>query len=702
MGKFRALVAALIAIGLAGPVHAIPTVTDISGSLGKAENTCVSPIAIFTDQTCSYSGGEDIAVATTGVNRWMGPLDSGGFYPIGTLIDPNIEGGYGCPDIAACPAGTPPFLPFVGDGKVNLPITGSITIEDNNSPGSGADDSISGTFTIGAGERGVSTSDGKAVERWDSITHTIPSKVVDSATPNGMGGFDYVVASEGFPGLIGTAIDDYPSELGSTATGDTIPPDENVWTTLGGNPIPGMLPFTHEVVTYAPGTAGGGDVEPNIGVATTAVAVNLTCEDGDGDSSPGWTNSPPANEIRDCDPAIDPADGNPFGAGSTWALSGPEFDNLILSVRTDANNRIVSADAFYALEYLIPGLGGNPGKNDSYVGGTLTFAGNAVAVNDTETTSQDTAVDIDILTNDFQFVDNVTITLPNAGASANGGTVIINGANPGPQAGIDVTYTPPAGFTGLDTFDYTILDDVAATDTATVTVTVTGGGGGNSFPIVPAVSGISTGESEAVDIIVGTLPGVSLGNTPATITIVSGPSNGTATVFGQTITYTPTGFPPNDTFDFQVEDADGDTATGTISVAIGPPLVPTANDDTATVAQDSSVDIDVVANDIAGSGLHTIVIETLPISGTVTFAGNGDVVTYTPDPGVSGVHTFEYKLIDEDLDESAPATVTITVEKGQLSIVLPSDSSSAIGPWSLMILAVSAWLRRRRTQNISV
>ena len=34
-----------------------------------------------------------------------------------------------------------------------------------------------------------------------------------------------------------------------------------------------------------------------------------------------------------------------------------------------------------------------------------------------------------------------------------------------------VTYTPAAGFSGTDTFDYTITDGIA-TDTATVTVAV--------------------------------------------------------------------------------------------------------------------------------------------------------------------------------------------------------------------------------------
>ncbi len=48
--------------------------------------------------------------------------------------------------------------------------------------------------------------------------------------------------------------------------------------------------------------------------------------------------------------------------------------------------------------------------------------------------------------------------------SANGGTVVLAGGN--------VTYTPPAGFTGADSFAYTVSDALGATATATVQVTV--------------------------------------------------------------------------------------------------------------------------------------------------------------------------------------------------------------------------------------
>ena len=525
MGKVGAFAGTFMAIGFVGLAQAIPTDTAITGSLSKSENTCVSPITLFTSnppQSCSYSGGEDVAIAVgTGQFKiWMGPLDSGGFYATGTGPNPLTTGG-------SMPA----------DGKANLPITGTVTIEDNNTPGDGGDDSISGTLVIGAGERAVSTSDGNALESFSSVTHNIPVKVVDSAAVNALGGYDYVIGSAGFPLLLHSAYgDDYPTESASIASGSLSPPDFNAWDEANGGNVPVVNfpfplppppvsegPYTMEIVTYAP---ANGNVGPNFGVATTAVVADHVCVAGDGAGNP----------IDDC--STDPDLGSP----GTWVLAGAEFDNLIIKLSTDANNKVVAADAFYTLEYKIPSLNANLGKPASYIGGTVNFTGNAEAADDSATTPQDSAVDIDILANDFNFDDPVTVSLPGLGASVNGGTVTINGVNPGPQSGIDVTYTPPAGFTGQDTFDYTV-DDGTGADSATVTINVTGGGGGNIFPIAPNV-GVNTGEGQATDIVVNTLPGVSLGNTPVTISVVSGPSSGTATVFGQTITYTPMGVPP--------------------------------------------------------------------------------------------------------------------------------------------------------------
>jgi VCBS repeat-containing protein len=84
------------------------------------------------------------------------------------------------------------------------------------------------------------------------------------------------------------------------------------------------------------------------------------------------------------------------------------------------------------------------------------------AVDDTATTSENTAVTIDVLNNDSDANgDALTVGSVTQGTH---GSVINNGD--------DVTYTPDSGFSGTDNFTYTVSDGNGGTDTATVTITV--------------------------------------------------------------------------------------------------------------------------------------------------------------------------------------------------------------------------------------
>ena len=85
-----------------------------------------------------------------------------------------------------------------------------------------------------------------------------------------------------------------------------------------------------------------------------------------------------------------------------------------------------------------------------------------VANDDSATTPQDTAVDIDVLANDTD-PDGDPLHI-NSATDPPHGTTVNHGGN--------LTYTPDPGFTGTDTFDYTAGDGKGGTDTATVTVTV--------------------------------------------------------------------------------------------------------------------------------------------------------------------------------------------------------------------------------------
>ncbi|RYD68314.1 MAG: tandem-95 repeat protein, partial [Sphingomonadales bacterium] len=86
-----------------------------------------------------------------------------------------------------------------------------------------------------------------------------------------------------------------------------------------------------------------------------------------------------------------------------------------------------------------------------------------VAVNDTYTINAGATAKLNVTTNDTD-PDNDAVTLTAVGSPAHG-TVVVNADN-------TLSYTPTTGYTGADTFTYTISDGKGGTATGTVNLTV--------------------------------------------------------------------------------------------------------------------------------------------------------------------------------------------------------------------------------------
>jgi hypothetical protein len=99
-------------------------------------------------------------------------------------------------------------------------------------------------------------------------------------------------------------------------------------------------------------------------------------------------------------------------------------------------------------------------------GGDRVGPGNAApeAGGDTATTAQGAAGSIDVLVNDTDADEGDELSVESVNEPAHGTAVV--------AANGTVTYTPDAGHTGTDTFDYVVTDGTD-TDTGTVTVTTT-------------------------------------------------------------------------------------------------------------------------------------------------------------------------------------------------------------------------------------
>ena len=86
---------------------------------------------------------------------------------------------------------------------------------------------------------------------------------------------------------------------------------------------------------------------------------------------------------------------------------------------------------------------------------------------------------------------------------------------------------------------------------------------------------------------------------------------------------------------------------------------PVANNDTATVNEDSSVSINVLGNDTDADG-DTLTIDTLTQGTYGSVSANGNQLTYTPNAGYSGSDSFTYTVSDGN-GGSGTATVSISV-----------------------------------------
>ncbi|NEO49752.1 MAG: tandem-95 repeat protein, partial [Moorea sp. SIO4A3] len=289
-----------------------------------------------------------------------------------------------------------------------------------------------------------------------------------------------------------------------------------------------------------------------------------------------------------------------------------------------------------------------------------------VATDDTATTEQNTAVNINVLANDSDPEgDALTVTLDQQGAN---GSAVVN------QDGT-ITYTPNDGFLGADSFTYQVSDGINPAVTATVNVDVTNV---NESPIATDDS-TTTAANTAVDINVLTNDLDPEGDA-LNVTLDQQGANGTAVVnFDSTITYTPNdGFTGTDTFTYQISDGTNPAVTATVNVDVtAPNESPVATDDTATTVENTAVDINVLANDSDPEGdALNLAIGQQGGNGTAVVNQDG-TITYTPNADFTGADSFTYQ-IDDGSNPAVTATVNVDVTAANESPVAADDTATTV------------------------
>ena len=267
--------------------------------------------------------------------------------------------------------------------------------------------------------------------------------------------------------------------------------------------------------------------------------------------------------------------------------------------------------------------------------------------------------------------DNFTYTLIDGGSANSYGSLVFN-------ANGTFTFDPNPDFFGEVSFTYQVCDNpiaplVQKCDEAIVTITV------NQVSDTPlavddnlwlkedaSISGnVFDNDERLVDI-----PVVVLTNT--------NPANGVLSINSDgTFTYTPnTGYFGNDSFDYTLQDIDGDESTATVYIVVDPlDYDPIANDDFDTINEEEISTGDLFANDEDFINDPVVVVSnTEPSNGTVIVNADG-TYTYRPNVDFYGIDTFTYTLEDSDGDQDT-ATVTITVNPVNDIPVAVNDSNT--------------------------
>ncbi|MEM7259386.1 MAG: Ig-like domain-containing protein, partial [Pseudomonadota bacterium] len=331
-------------------------------------------------------------------------------------------------------------------------------------------------------------------------------------------------------------------------------------------------------------------------------------------------------------------------------------DTLIVSVTTAASNGTAvvngqnvdytpAADFNGSDSFGYTISDGNGGSDSATVSITINAVNDPpVAIADSGTTPQDTAVTIDVLGNDLD-VDADMLSISSVTQPASGTTSIV-------PAGI--FFTPATS--GTFTFDYTADDGNTGTSTATVEVVVTA----VNAPPVAVADTANTDRGSAITIDVLDNDTDADGDTLSIASVAAAP-NGTTSVTPAGVSYTPNGtFLGDDSFTYEVIDGNGgsDSATVTVTVNNNPPV---AVDDAASTTMDMAVRISVLVNDTDADAADTLSIATVSDVVNGTAVVDGDDVVFTPTTGLIGEGSFNYEVTDGSGGiDSASVRITIS------------------------------------------
>ncbi len=278
-----------------------------------------------------------------------------------------------------------------------------------------------------------------------------------------------------------------------------------------------------------------------------------------------------------------------------------------------------------------------------------------VAADDQVTTTEDSPVALDRLTNNDVDVDGDPLTVQPITSPKNGTLTVVSQV---------LTYTPNPNFNGTDSFTYQAKDPLqAGSNTATVDITITPV---NDPPIAVADQYIT---DEDVSLLLNLLENDSDSESRVlTVVITSEPKNGTFNFDqeGKRIYKPNPNYHGTDEFMYLVQDPEG-ARSGVVKVTI---TIRPVNDPPVATVNSYQTNFNTTLNvsapgilgndtDVDGDVLEAVLISSVT-SGTLTLQANGGFV-YTPPTGFSGDVAFTYQAKDPSGARSVTTQVLISV-----------------------------------------
>ncbi|NET00249.1 MAG: tandem-95 repeat protein [Sphaerospermopsis sp. SIO1G1] len=435
------------------------------------------------------------------------------------------------------------------------------------------------------------------------------------------------------------------------------------------NPLTGEITYTPEINFIGNDSFEYTITDANGGTATANVNVTVTTEDiinPDPIDNNNFTTQEDTSIIIDPREDGENADNIPENAIITFSDT-PR--NGTVTVNEDTEEITYTPDEnFFGTDRFVYTISGGSQLINETINITIEAVNDTpIAVNDSVTTNEDASVIINILDNDTEVEDDINDINITVETEARNGTVEINSNG-------TITYTPEDNFFGIDRFTYFLEDeDGAVSNVARVEVTVDQI---NDIPVaVDDEVTTEQGSSLVIDVLSNDSD-VEGEIDVSTIQFATQPTNGSVQLISSTgeVIYTPNAdLIGADSFTYTVreindDDDSNEIANGAtsnianVTINVDPiNVAPVANDDTVTTDEDTTVEIDVLGNDVdTNFDISSVQIGSNPNNGTVSVNSTG-TISYTPNSNYAGADSFTYTVQDEDGLVSNVANVDITV-----------------------------------------